>query len=108
MPEADRRALVEAEVGDDASVAAFSAALRAAAGWAGAALRPLPPLDPPPWRSPEVPGVVAARLAEIGASLSDAAWSALDDDARYALLHLSVRDSDEHRARLRAALTELV
>ena len=107
MSAADRRALAEAEVDDEASVAAFTAALREAVQRAGAALQPLAPLGRAPWRSPSVPPALAARLVEVGALLPDAVWSGLDDEARYVLLHLGARGSDEHRARLRTALLEL-
>jgi hypothetical protein len=104
---ADRRALAEAEVEDDASVAAFTTALREAAARAGATLQPLPQSAAPPWRSRSVPPALAARVVEMGVSLPSAVWSGLDDDARFALVHLGAKRSDEHGARLLSALQEL-
>jgi hypothetical protein len=96
LPLTDRRALAEAEVDDEAQVAAFARALREAADRAGARLDPLPPA-PCPWRAPSVPPELQARL-------DGEAWAALDDEARYALLHLA---RGPHEERLRAALVEL-
>jgi hypothetical protein len=125
LPIADRRALTDAEVDDDASVASFAAALRAAAARVDAPLAPLPSRGLPPWRETTVPIVVAARLLELGAPIADAAWAALDDEARYALLNLSEKRRERgapigtgaaeagapgpapHPERLRAALVEL-
>jgi hypothetical protein len=100
LPMADRRALVEAEVDDAASVARFTASLRAAAARSGVELRTIAVPSPPPWRVPAAPEAVKARL-------DDEAWARLDDEARYAVLHLAARRSDEHEARLAAALVEL-
>jgi hypothetical protein len=99
LPIADRRALVEAA--DDA----FAPALRAAAARAGAALAPLPAVGAPPWRAPAVPPSLQKKLAELGAALSDTAWAALPDGARYVLHKLSEKPHDD--GRLRAALEEL-
>ncbi len=103
LPLSDRRALADAEVDDDASVRSFAAALQAAAGHAGAKLQPLPPPGLAPWRSPAVPAAVRDGLLALGATLADADWAALDDEARYALLKLA----GKHPERLRAALVEL-
>ncbi len=103
LPIADRRALVEADVDDDASVSSFTTALRAAAGRAGAPLERLAVEGPPPWRTPTCPARLCQRVLELGVPLDDAAWGRLDDDARYALLKLA----DRHGGRLRAALVEL-
>lgn len=99
MPETDRRALVAADEG-------FASALEVAAERAGVALRPIP-VEPPRWRSPAVPTALRAALDALGRPLGDAAWAGLDDEARYVLCHLAGRDSEEQRARLRVALTEL-
>jgi hypothetical protein len=107
LPVADRRALAEAEVEDEASVSGFAAALRAAAARSGVDLRPIAVPCPPPWRTPAVPDAVKVRAAAAGAPLDDGAWARLDDDARHALLHLAGRGSEEHEARFRAALVEL-
>jgi hypothetical protein len=100
LPAADRRALADAEVEDEASVITFAAALRAAAARSGVELRAIAVPCPPPWRTPAVPDPLKARLDE-------EAWARLDDDDRYALLHLAGRRTEEHEARLGAALVEL-
>jgi hypothetical protein len=104
LPLGDRRALVSAEVEGEASIAAFAATVREVAGRVGARLDPLPPAAPV-WREPAVPSAVRAALPALGASLDDETWAALDDDARFALVHLSVKRREPER--LRAALVEL-
>jgi hypothetical protein len=99
LPLADRRALAEAEVGDEASIVAFGTMLREAAGRAGARLDPLP-AGPHPWR-------VAAVPPELGGRVGDEAWAALDDEARHALLLLARGGSAAREERLRVALAEL-
>ncbi len=99
-----RRALAAAEVEDEASVAQFTATLREVAEHAGARLDPLPDAAPP-WRVPAVPAALAAALSELGVALDDGTWAALDDEARFALVHLSVKRREPER--LRAALVEL-
>jgi len=103
LPIASRRALADAEVDDDASVAAFTASLRAAAERVSALLQPLAAPGPPPWRVPTVPPAVQTRLLELGVRLENPSWAALDDEARYALLKLSER----HPEHLGTALVEL-
>jgi hypothetical protein len=103
LPIADRRALAGVEVDDDASVASFTATLRAATARVGAPLEPLSPRGLPAWRTPTLPPGLCARLLELAVSLDDPAWARLDDEARYALLKLS----DKHPDRLRIALVEL-
>ena len=105
LPLADRSALVDADVDDDTS-AAFAAALHAAAARAGVALEPLPsPTGPWPWRAPAVPPTLAARLADLRLALDDAAWAALPDEDRYALLKLAGAKREPER--LRDALAEI-
>jgi hypothetical protein len=99
LPLGDRRALAAAA--DDA----FGPALLASASRSGAAVAPLAAQGSPPWRSPAVPPALAARLAELEASLPDAAWAGLADGARYVLLRLASSPRDD--GRLRAALGEL-
>jgi hypothetical protein len=109
LPDVDRRALAGAAafgLDDDASVAAFSETLRAAAARAGVALAHLPlPASPWPWRGPTVPPLLGAKLVEIHATLDDATWSSLSDEDRYVLLKLA--DAKREPERLRAALVEL-
>jgi hypothetical protein len=96
---ADRRALAAMQV------RAFEGVLRAAASRAGAGLSPIADAAPPAWRAPFVPDGVRARALELGARLDDRAWSGLDDDARFALVHLA---KDRRRDdRMRLALVEL-
>ena len=106
LPEGDRRALRDLDVLDAPSVSAFAASLRAAAERAGVSLDPLPAKGPPPWRSADVPGPVRARAAELGAAVEAAAWRALDDGARYALLKLAEKRREPER--FAAALAELI
>jgi len=105
LPIADRRALAGAEVDDEAGQVAFAGTLRAASERAGVALKPLPRPEAFPWRAPALPTAVRARLGELGVELGDAAWAGLDDEARFALLHLS--DPRRELERLRAALVDL-
>jgi hypothetical protein len=105
LPLAERRAMADADVEDDASVAVFAQAVRAAAARAGATITPLANAGPHPWRSPVAPPIVRERIAGLGAALDDARWASLDDDARYALVHLS-KDA-QREERLHLALYEL-
>jgi hypothetical protein len=103
LPLADRRVLADAGVEDEAQVEAFARALREAGDRAGVRLDPLPPAELR-WRAPAVPAELRALLPH-GVSLDDAAWAALDDEARYVLVHLA--GSASRLPRLRTALVEL-
>ena len=101
---ADRRALRDAVVDEDAG--AFGALLHAAAGRAGVAVEALPlPGDGPPWRGPEAPEPVRARLAELGVTLGAPAWAALADEGRYVLWKLAEKKREPER--FAAAVREL-
>ncbi len=108
LPIADRRALAKESVegDDDASLAAFSATLRAAAAHAGVAPTPPPsPRGSGPGRAPAVPPSLRARVVALHAALDDATWRGLPDDDRYALLKLA--DAKHDPERLGVALAEL-
>jgi len=105
LPIADRRALADAAVEGSASVAAFTAALRAATERAGVALKPVLLAGAPRWQSPTVPVPLRARLPALRAELDDATWASLDDEARYALLALSEKQREPEG--FGAALVEL-
>jgi hypothetical protein len=105
LPLDERRALALVAVEDEASVAAFAATLREVAARAGARLDPLPPAEPP-WRTREVPARVREALGgTLDDALDDATWAGLDDEARFALVHLAGKRREP--AQLRAALVEL-
>ncbi len=92
----DRRALRDTVVDDDA--AAFAATVRASAERAGVPIEHLSlPEGGPPWRSAGAPEAVRARLAELGAVLTPATWSALDDEGRYVLWKLAEKKRDPER-----------
>lgn len=93
---ADRRALRDLPVTDDASVGAFAGALRNAAARAGVGLDPIAD-ERAAWRSATVPGPVLSRLAEIGVALGADTWRALDDDARYVLVKLAGKRREPER-----------
>jgi hypothetical protein len=105
LPLVDRRALVDVEVESDASVLAFDQRVAASLGRAGASASRFAAPASHPWRATTAPDAVRAKLAELGATLDDVAWPRLDDDARFALVHL-VKDA-RCEDRLRAALAEL-
>jgi hypothetical protein len=105
LPLASRRALTEALVDDDASVAAFARTLRELAVAASVELVALPRVEGHPWRGETPPADVGARVTALGGGLGSAVWRGLDDDARFAILHLA-RDP-RREDRLRAALVEL-
>jgi hypothetical protein len=105
LPLADRRALVDQEVEDEASIRTFEGLVVAAAERAGVTAAKLAAPPQHPWRAPSVPDTVRAKLAQLGATLEDATWAGLDDDARFALVHFAKDARREDR--LRAALVEL-
>ena len=105
LPLADRVALRDLPVDDAAGERAFAALLRASAARAGVLLSELGAASPA-WRSASVPGPVGARLAGLGASLEDAGWAALDDEARYLLLKLAEKTREPER--FAAAVRELI
>jgi hypothetical protein len=98
----DRRLLRDLPGSDDAEIAAFAAALRAAAERAGVGIDPLREQTPPGWRTKDVPEPVRARAP----ALDPAAWRALDDEGRYVLLKLAEKRREPERFDL--ALAELV
>jgi len=63
------------------------------------------PADPAAWGPSRLPAGVAARLAETGARLSPEQWSALSEEARYALVRLA--EPRRNPEKLIAALREL-
>jgi len=58
------------------------------------------------WPSAELPSQLAARALALGAPLTQSAWSALNDDERYALVKLGGEEHPKHN--LHAALLELL
>lgn len=102
LPLDDRLLLRDHLADDELQVAAFAAALRAAALRAGVGLDPLPALGPPAWRAREIPDAVRARAPQ----LDPAAWRALGDEERYVLLKLA--EGRREPERFAAALAELV
>jgi hypothetical protein len=105
LPLGDRQALVDVEVEAEASVRAFERLVVEAAERAGVALTKLAAPPQHPWRAPSAPDTLRAKLATLGATLDDATWASLDDDARFALVHFAKDARREDR--LRAALVEL-
>jgi hypothetical protein len=57
------------------------------------------------WNADDIPAPVIARLRALGGELPAAAWRALDEDSRYALLKLA--DPKQAAAKFQAVLAEL-
>jgi len=64
-----------------------------------------PTADARLWNAPAVPPALRARTDALGSKLDDAAWAALDEESRYALLKLA--DPKRTPEKLAAALVEL-
>jgi hypothetical protein len=58
------------------------------------------------WPPAELPSQLSARAAELGAPITQSAWSTLDDDERYALVKLGGGERAKHN--LHAALIEFL
>jgi hypothetical protein len=97
LGQADRRTLLESACATPEEIAAYRDALSVMVVQAcGNAPSLLPEVPEPLWDSPTVPGQVGAKAAEVGADLSDAAWSSLTALQRFALVKLS-RPGHENR-----------
>lgn len=103
LPMQERVRFCEAPVDAPGDVAAYRAAVLAAAP-AGSAVPIEPiPFDARPWT--DAVDRVVERARALGVAVDPARWASLDDAARYALHRLS--DPKKTEEKLRAALVEL-
>lgn len=103
----ERLALCHLPVDTAQDVAVYREVLQGFCARAGVPLKPLSDeaAAARAWNAAEVPAPVAARTAELGARLDAAAWRALDEESRYALLKLA--DPKRTPEKLQAACVEL-
>jgi hypothetical protein len=104
---AERLALCHLPVDSDHEIDVYREALR---GFCERASVPLKRLEDAnassrTWNDPRVPASIAARVTELGASLTDRAWHSLDEESRYALLKLAPPERNPEK--VRALLVEL-
>ena len=87
----ERQALCHLPVDSVEDLATYREVLQGFCARSNVTLKPLADEDAEKrtWNSLEVPALVTSRLQELGARLESAAWRALDEEARYALLKLS-------------------
>ena len=107
LTRAERLALCHLPAESDADIEIYREVLAGLCARAGVALAPLHDADAAArsWNAASVPERLGARLRELGVSLDDGRWRALDEESRYALLKLA--DPNKHKEKLHAACVEL-
>ena len=103
----ERLALCHLPVDSDAEVAVYQEIMRGFCARHAVPLKPLTEVRDHgrSWNSDDIPVPVADRLHELGRALPVAAWRALDEESRYALLKLA--DPKQAAAKFLAVLAEL-
>ena len=107
LPREERMALCHLPVDGPDELTTYQEIMRGFCDRHGVECKPLTGVDEArrSWSGPDIPEAVAARVGELGLALAPAAWRALDEESRYALLKLS--DPRQAAAKLRAVLAEL-
>jgi hypothetical protein len=103
----ERLALCHLPIDSEGEVAVYQEVMRGFCARHGVELKPLTDVQEHgrTWNADDVPAPVLDRLREVGGTLPVAAWRALDEESRYALLKLA--DPKQAVAKFRAALGEL-
>jgi hypothetical protein len=104
LSRAERLALCHLPTDTEGELAVYREVMQAFCAARGVALKPLGE-SARSWNAPEAPPELRARLEQLGIALPAAAWRALDEDGRYALVKLA--DPQREPAKLHAALVEL-
>jgi hypothetical protein len=103
----ERLALCHLPIDTDAEVAVYQEVMGGFCARHGVPLKPLTEVRDHgrSWNADDIPMVIADRLRELGRELPVAAWRALDEESRYALLKLA--DPKQAAAKFQAVLAEL-
>jgi hypothetical protein len=103
----ERLALCHLPVDSEAEVTVYQEVMRGFCARHAVPLKPLTEVRDHgrSWNADDIPPPVVARLREVGRDLPVAAWRALDEESRYALLKLA--DPKQAAAKFQAALAEL-
>lgn len=103
----ERLKLCHLPVDSQLELAVYQDVMRTLCACAGVPLKPLedPSAAARAWNASELPALLAERAAELGATLGDRQWRALDEESRYALLKLC--DPKRNPLKLHALLVEL-